>query len=447
VLTEKILVIDCQLAGIAGDMLVGALLDLGVDIQDFIDVMGTASKYLEGCEDLRVSVEDVDRHGFRAKKLTVNPPEHSHVEEEHQESHGHTHPYDHNDGEHHHHEPEHSHDHHVHGRDIRNAVKHMIEDLSLSGEAISLGLSAVDSLIEAEAKMHGGSPEHVHLHEAGSIDTVVDIVGTVFAMERLGLFEKTKIYSTPVAVGGGLFEFSHGRVSSPAPATLEILRSKNFPMKGGPISFELTTPTGAALLVNMVDEVHDYYPGIKPTRIGYGAGTKNFEVMANVVRLTLGVPFGPFFLDEEIVTLETNVDDVSGEIMGHTIESVMAAGAKDISVIPTTTKKNRPGYIVKVVTDREHSDRMTLKLMEETGTLGVRAYMSHRHVLPREIRVMRINLSGVDEEVRYKVSETLTGEVIQVKPEYEDLLRISEKTGKPIRQLMELAKRKIASNW
>jgi len=451
-LIEKILVVDCQLAGIAGDMLVGALLDLGVDIEDFIRAMNTASKYLEGYNDFSVSVETVDRHGFQAKKLNVYPSDHS-SEITHYHVHEHPNEHSHHDHGHeqvreqtHEHDGEANHNHaHIHGSTIKNAITQMTKDLGLSEKATKLGVLAIDSLITAEAKMHGSSPENVHLHEAGSIDTVVDIVGAVYAMDKLGLFENTKIYSTPVAVGGGLFEFSHGKVSSPAPATLEILRSHNFPIRGGPIKFELTTPTGAALLVNMVDEVLEFYPEIKPRSVGYGAGSKDFEVIANVVRMTLGEPLPTFFLEDEIVVLETSVDDVSGEVLGHAIDKIMSEGARDISVIPTTTKKNRPGYIIKVITDREHSNKLTLRLMEETGTLGVRISSSQRHLLPRETKTLKLQLDGLEAEIRYKISRGVNGEIMQVKPEYDDLVTLSERTGKPLRVLSDLVKKKIES--
>jgi hypothetical protein len=432
-LKEKILVVDCQLAGIAGDMLVGALIDLGVDIDDFLGAMNNASNYLEGYPGFQVNVESVDRRGFQAKKLHVYP-------DDHQRSHDHTH----NNTVEHEHSNENNHNHkHVHGSEIKNAIIQMTKDLGLSEAALTLGESVIDSLINAEAKMHGSTPDQVHLHEAGTIDTVVDVVGTVYAMEKLGLFSNTKIYGTPVAVGGGLFEFSHGKVSSPAPATLEILRSYNYPMKGGPIRFELTTPTGAALLVNIVDEVKEFYPAFKPASVGYGAGAKNFEVMPNVVRLTLGEPLPSFFLTDEIIVLETNLDDVSGETLGYAIDRIMAEGALDISVIPTVTKKNRPGYVIKVITDKVHLQSLTHTIMEETGTLGVRFYSSQRHIAARKTETMSVSIEGLEEEVRYKISKTLDGEVIQVKPEHEDLVRLAAKTGIPLRLLSDLVKKKI----
>ena len=398
--------------------MVGALLDLGVDIPKFTKAMVGSAKYLEGCDGLTVEVEEVSRRGFQAKKLHVKAEESGHR--------------------------------HTRGSELRDAIQNIADDLQLSAKAKSLATRSIDSLIGAEAKIHRETPSEVHLHEAGSVDTVVDIIGTVYALDELGLTKDTKIYSTPVAVGGGIFKFSHGKVQSPAPATLEILRSKAFPMVGGPIDFELTTPTGAALLVNLVDEAAPFYPPIKPMRTGYGSGTKDFESMPNIVRLTLGEPIRSNLLVDEIYVLETNLDDATGEVIGYTIDRALQEGARDISVIPMTTKKNRPGHILKVITDRENVHRLTMLLMEETGTLGVRMYPSKRHILARDVTPMEIKLEGLDEVVRVKVSRNREGRVIQVKPEFDDVRSLAEKTGKTLREIMsqasEQARRETASS-
>ena len=155
-------------------------------------------------------------------------------------------------------------------------------------------------------------------------------------MENLN-FLNMKVYSTPVAVGGGLFKFSHGTVSSPAPATVEILRSKGFPMIGGSVKSELATPTGVSLLVNLVHEGVRFYPLMKPTAIGYGAGTKDFAEMPNVLRIVLGESLDYQLLRDEIFVLETNLDDMTGEIIGHTIDRLLREEARDVSVIPMFT--------------------------------------------------------------------------------------------------------------
>jgi len=390
--------------------MVGALLNLGVDTDKFINIMKTAGQHLEGCTGLEIEVEEVSRRGFQAKKLNVRAEEH---------------------------------DHHVHGFELRAAIENCTEKMNLSIEGKNLALKSIDSLIYAEAKIHGESPGAVHLHEAGSIDTVVDIVGSALALEELGLLKDTKIYSTPVAVGGGLFKFSHGTVPSPAPATLEILRSKGFPMVGGPIDFELTTPTGAALLVNMVDEVAPFYPTIKPMRTGYGAGTKDFQTIPNVLRITIGEPLDYCLLSDEIYVMETNLDDVTGEVIGYTIDRVLQEGARDISVIPMTTKKNRPGYILKMISDKENVERLSLLLMEETGTLGVRMYPCKRHILARETIPIEFKIEELNEVIHMKVSMNTEGRIIQIKPEYDDVKHLAEKTGKTLREIMNLVIEKV----
>jgi len=389
--------------------MVGALLDLGVDAHKFIDTMETSCQYLEGCSGLEIKVEEVLRRGFQAKKLSVVAEEQSH---------------------------------HVTGSELREAIDNFTEKIHLSIEGRNLALKSIDSLIAAEAKIHGESPSEVHLHEAGSIDTVVDIVGSALALEELGLLKETKIYSTPVAVGGGLFKFSHGTVTSPAPATLEILRMKGFPIVGGPIDFELTTPTGATLLINMVDENAPFYPTIKPMKTGYGAGTKDFKTIPNVLRLTIGEPLDYYLLNDEIYVLETNLDDSTGEVIGYTIDRVLQEGAKDISVIPMTTKKSRPGHILKIITDKENVERLALILMEETGTLGVRMYPCKRHILARKTIPTEVKIEELDEIIRLKVSTDRKGRIIQIKPEYEDVKRLAEKTGETLRDIINLVTEK-----
>ena len=403
-IAKRVLVIDCQLAGISGDMIVGALLDLGVDATKFVETMKSACGHLEGCQGLEITVNEVTRRGLRAKKL--------HVKAEKNAT-------------------------HRTGAELRDALMNCANGISLSREAGELALNSIDTLISAEAKVHGESVDEVHLHEAGSVDTVVDIVGTVIALEELDLFKDTKIYSTPVAVGGGLFKFSHGTIPSPAPATIEILKSRGFPMVGGPISSELATPTGVAILVNMADQAAHYYPPMKPKVIGYGAGSKDFEEMPNVLRIALGEPLRYGLLSDEIYVLETNLDDVTGEVIGYTLDKLLQEGARDVSVIPMSTKKNRPGQILKIIADKEDVERLSLILMEETGTLGVRVYPCMRHILARKIVPIEVEMEGVREPVNVKVSMNSEGRVIQIKPEYEDVKRLADKTGESLRGIMD----------
>jgi uncharacterized protein (TIGR00299 family) protein len=249
--------------------------------------------------------------------------------------------------------------------------------------------------------------------------------------------EDNKVYSTPLAVGGGVFKFSHGIVSAPAPATLAILQSKNFPFHGGPIEKELATPTGTSLLVNLAEPV-TFYPAVVPRKVGYGAGTKEYPELPAVLRLTLGEPSETGLARDEIAVLETNLDDVSGEILGYTMDRLLAEGAKDVSIIPVTTKKNRPAQIIKVIADQNDVTHLSEVLIAETGTLGVRVYYCERHIISRELLMVDLSVLGSKETVRVKVSKNTEGKIIRIKPEFEDLKHLAEKTGKPLRELMDL---------
>lgn len=407
--STRIAVVDCQIAGISGDMFVGALLDLGADAKKTVRSMELVKDYVEGCDSLKVIVNDVTRHGLRAKKVEVKAVE----------------KFDHRTG-----------------IELTDALSKCLMKLKLSKDACNFAASTLETIIKAEARVHGEGVEDVHLHEAGSVDTLADIVGTATALEDLGIFKETKVYSMPVAVGGGLFRFSHGVVPSPAPATIEILRSEHFMVRGGPVEAELATPTGAALLVNLADTSTHTYPPLKPKLIGYGAGSKDFKETPNILRITLGEPLEYKFLSDEIFVLETNLDDVPGEVVGYTMDRLLGEGARDVSIIPIFTKKNRPGQILKIITDRQKVERLSQIIIEETGTLGVRIYPCKRYILKRKTIPVKVEIEGKKETIKVKVSKELGGKGIQVKPEYDDVKKLADKTGKPLREIIDLVVKK-----
>jgi len=400
--SDKIVIIDCQVAGISGDMFLGSLLDLGADIDKVIDAIKTVEKLIP-CKNVKVNIRDVTRKGIRAKKVDVQADEWLEIT----------------------------------GARFINIIERCIEELGVSQNARKFALNTAMTLLEAEIKLHGRDLNNIHLHELGQVDALAEIIGSAVALEDLGLFD-AKIYSTPVAVGGGVFKFSHGKVSSPAPATLEILQSKKFPIVGGPIEAELATPTGISILVNLVDEIIRFYPVLKPLKVGYGAGARDFEEIPNILRVILGESFDHNFLKDEVVVLETNLDDVTGEIIGHVLNKLLAKGAKDVSIIPMFTKKNRPGYILKVITDRENVERLAHIVMEETGSLGVRFHICERRILLRKIIPIEIVMDGMKINVSVKVSKDMKGSIVQIKPEYEDVREIAERTGKPLRYISEI---------
>jgi uncharacterized protein (TIGR00299 family) protein len=399
-----IAIIDCQIAGIAGDMLLGALLDIGADatkITCAIKSLESTEQY--GYSNIKVDIKHVTSKNFRATKVSVTSDEKSAKT----------------------------------GKQLIEIVEKTVQNLKLSTKAKQYASNVIRTLVNTEAGIHNISLcDDVHLHEIGLVDTAAEIIGVAVALDDLGFFN-AKIYATPVSVGGGLFKFSHGITSSPSPAALAIFQSKKFPIKGGPVEFELATPTGAALLVNLVSEVTPFYPKIVPVKVGYGAGDKEFFEIPNVLRIIFGESLSSLE-SEQISVLETSVDDVSGEIIGHTVDRLFLEGARDVSVVPVFTKKNRPAQIIKVVADKNVSQRLIDVLIEETGTLGVRVYCCERYVVSRSIFPLDLFIAGQKEVVNIKVSKNGQGKIVRLKPEFEDLKCLAEKTGVSLRELSEV---------
>lgn len=232
-------------------------------------------------------------------------------------------------------------------------------------------------------------------------------------------------------------EFSHGRLPTPSPATLEILRMGGIPVVGGPVEEELSTPTGAALLVSLVDAWSSFHPEMVVAGVGYGAGSKELPGVPNLLRVSVGTPLEERLFVEPLCVLETDLDDVDGETLGYVMERLLEEGARDVRFIPTVSKKGRPGTLLRALAYEEDLDRLVKLVMDETGTLGVRVIRCSRYVLEREVLPVEVEVGGIRREVRVKVSRDKDGRVVQVKPEYEDLRRLSEKTGIPLRKLRQ----------
>ncbi len=402
--SEKILLIDCQASGVAGDMILGALIDLGANVDKIVSAIKSLENPEFGYKNIKIEINSVMRGEFKATQIDVTSESASKKR----------------------------------GSELVGIVEKAAGNLGLSTKAKLFASKVIHTLVGAEADLHKTSFDNAHLHEVALVDTAAEILGCAVALDDLCLFE-VKIYSTPVAVGGGTIKFSHGIVSAPSPATLAILQSKNFPFQGGPIEAELATPTGVSVLVNLSDEVTRFYPAMAPLRIGYGAGTKDFAEMPAVLRLTVGKPLDSGFAGDEIAVLETNVDDATGEVLGYTLDKLLSEGAKDVSLIPMYTKKNRPGQIIKVIAEQKDVGHLSQVLIDETGTLGVRVYYCERHIINRELRTVDLLVLGNRETVRVKVAKNLKGEIIHIKPEYEDLKRLAEKTKKSLREISEIA--------
>lgn len=402
--SKKILMIDCQGSGVAGDMILGALIDLGANVDNIVSAIKSLENPENGYKNIKIKINPVLRAGFKATQISVTSES----------------------------APK------MRGGELIGIVEYAAGNIGLSPKAKQFVSKVIYTLVGAEAELHKASFNDTHLHEVALIDTAAEIIGCAIALDNLGLFD-SKIYSTPVAVGGGMFKFSHGTVSSPAPATLAILQSKNFPFIGGPIESELATPTGVSILVNLVDKITRFYPPMVPIKSGYGAGTKDFAEIPALLRLTIGQSIENELAMDQIAVLETNIDDVAAEVLGYTLDKLLSEGAKDVSIIPMYTKKNRPGHIIKVIADQNDVEHLSQVLIDETGTLGARVYYCERHILNRELHTINLQLMGNQETIRIKVSKNLKGEIIHVKPEYEDLKKLAEKTKKPLRELSEIA--------
>jgi uncharacterized protein (TIGR00299 family) protein len=282
---KRILVIDPQMAGISGDMFIGALLDLGANSSRVSEAMTTPKHYLKGCKDIVIVITDVVKNGIRSKMVDVQ------VEEDVGET---------TAGE------------------LLDVAAACLEDLEISGKAKEYVLASISKLVTAEETIHDQSSKEIHLHELASADTFADIIGAATALDDLNVFENTSVWSTPVSLGGGTIELAHGTMSCPAPATLEILCKSDFLTIGGPIEAELTTPTGAALLTTLATGCTKFYPSMKPVSIGYGAGSKEFSEIPNVLRVILGEPCDFGLLSDEVSVIETNLDDATGELIWMT---------------------------------------------------------------------------------------------------------------------------------
>ena len=398
----KLAFIDCSISGVSGDMLTAALVDAGAPAGKVKKAMLAAGKPFGGVD---VNIRRVRVGEIKAMRVEVETSDK--------------------------------------GRRAYGEIVGRLRQIPMPHEIKTAALKTIEILGKAEARVHGKRLRHLIFHEVGSADAIADIVGCCTAANELGLFE-AKVLASEVAVGKGTVELTHGRLPLPAPATLEILKGK--PIRGVASSVELSSPTGAALLVALADEFVDAYPAIRIERIGYGAGTRELPT-PNLVRVCVGEASEPMLELQEIAVLETNVDDVSGEVIGYALEKLLAEGALDVSATPTLMKKGRPGFLIQVIAKPKDAKRLAHALMLQTGTLGVRVLPRvHRYALEREIKRVDLKLGRRKFKARVKVAregEKLFG----LAAEYEDAKTIAEKVGIPIREALRLvekvAKRKI----
>jgi len=392
-------VIDPQISGISGDMLLCALVNIGANKSKIIDGIYLAQDYLKNSKIKNIDFTKVQKHGIQATKIVLDIDEK--VDERK-------------------------------GTDIRNCINLASDKIGLAEKAKSFANNSIDTLLAAETKVHGTTIESVHLHEASGLDTVIDIVGTAIALNDLKYFDD-EIITTPVAVGGGMLSFSHGVTTNPGGAILEIFKNSKITIFGGKIKDELTTPTGASMLVNLATKCSEFYPQLKVSMIGYGAGTKNFDEFPNVLKIVHGEKTTSYERDS-VMILETNVDDVSGEVLGNMLEKIMDKGAKDVTITPAITKKSRPTHLISVICDTDSMNSVLDLLFSETGTLGIRVRASERFIVPRSIVKTTITIQDKKFQIHYKI----IGKDKNFKIESDDIKSIAESTNKSYKQTEEL---------
>ena len=400
-----VIVIDPQIAGISGDMLLSSLVDLGVDKNQIIEGIKKIEKFLPDSKINKIDFQKIQKNGIESTELILE------IDEKVSER---------------------------KGVEIKNAIINSVNELQVSDKAKLFAESCINSLILSESKIHGISEDSVHFHEASSIDTLIDIVGVTLACEKLKFFDE-KIVCLPVSVGSGTVSFSHGTMSNPASAVLQIFKNSNLTIKGNNANEELTTPTGASILVNLTDDSVEHYPSMNISSIGYGAGQKNFKSFSNILKIVQGRQVKTEM--DSVKILETNVDDVSGEILGYLIEKIMKVGAKDISIYPGITKKGRPTNLISVICDDEKIETITDILVLETGTLGIRISDSNRLIVSRTNHSFSLTFEGKSFEINYKKSTYK--EKIHFKIEFDDLKNISETLDKPIRDVELFLRKEI----
>ena len=381
----KIAYLDC-ISGISGDMMLGALVDAGVELTTI--QAGIDSLDLPSC---RLEAEEVRKKGFRATKVNVV------------------------------YEPERAHRHLHH-------ITDMIDGGSLTATQKDLAKRIFTRLGEAEAKVHGTTLQKVHFHEVGAVDSIADIVGSAIGLDLLGV---EQVVCSPIPTGHGFVKISHGRVSIPAPATAELL--KGIPLASSAVEAELTTPTGAAIAATVAEDF-GALPAMKIETIGYGAGSRDLDEQPNILRLIVGVTAEADESDQ-VWILETNLDDVSGELIGHTTTLLLEAGALDAYTTPIHMKKNRPGVMLSVICGADHIAAMEEIIFRETTTLGIRRWPVSRHKLKRAVHQVDTRWGPVDGKLAYWREG-----VVSFSPEYESCRQVAAEQQIPLKDVYEAAR-------
>jgi hypothetical protein len=388
-------------SGVSGDMTVGALIDAGAD----------EKKLIHGLEHLNLGAayktEKVVRFGITATKFHVLPGQGKPHHHDHDHSQDHTH----EDGGHHHQDHRHL-----------SQILALIDQARIPAPVKENSKKVFQRLGEVEASIHGIPLEKVHFHEVGAVDSIADIVGACYGLHLLGVEE---IVCSPVNVGSGTAKMAHGVLPVPAPATAALLKERPVYVDGP--AFELTTPTGAAIVSTLASGFGPM-PPVAIQSLGYGAGTKDFKDRANVLRITIGERQS-LAEAQTVLLLEANIDDTTPQILGYTMDALFAAGALDVTLTPILMKKNRAGQMLTVVAKVEDKDALASLILRETTTLGLRITTAERRTLTREFVEVKTPFGSV----RIKVSGS------GFAPEFDDCQALARGKNVPLKDVIAAA--------
>jgi uncharacterized protein (TIGR00299 family) protein len=414
----RILYFDC-FSGISGDMVLGAFLDLGLPLDELRSALGSLA--LPG---VQATARRVLRSGVSATKFDVQ----QHPQEEQSgapKGPGSAHSHSHDHGQDHQHPHSHS---HSHGHRSLREITSLIDASGLSMDGRERAKAMFRRLAEAEAAIHQMAVEDVHLHEVGSIDSIIDIVGAVYAMEWAGV---DSVRCSPLNIGGGTVRSAHGVLPVPAPATLRLL--EDAPIYSGVVQHELVTPTGALIATTYASSFGSV-PAMSVERVGYGAGERDHHDAPNVLRVLIGRSAEHHHAAERVTVIECEIDDMNSQLFGVAMERLYAAGALEVFYAAVQMKKNRPGVLVTVIAPPEKRSALADIIFRETTTIGLRYSEVHRECLERELVPIETPVGLV----RFKVARH-QGRVVNAVPEFEDCAKLAAARGLSVKEVQSLA--------
>ncbi len=437
---SKTILIDASKAGASGDMILSALIDLIGDNEAIVPVAASLLIYDPA---IRVKIHQVAIEGRSGKRLEVTKDKNVRFSPS----------------------------------SLEEILLSVAEELELSRKALKFAQDALNEIIQAEVRAHDTPVEKLHLHETGTVDTILDVIGTAYLLEKSGYLHDTRFICTSVAVGNGTIQTEHGLLEVPVPAVAEIIVANDMPNHPGDANTEVLTPTGAALLAILVDEFVDSTADFIIEKQSAGLGTRDLGGVPNLLRFSVGVFETPEGTEkkevkpkeepkkeekpkkkepalepkktpkerkevledwnaDEVIVIETNVDDVDGEVMGNLFEILLSEGlAYDVIMIPAYGKNNRPCFLVKVIAAKAGLKSIAEIMMKQLGTIGIRYTEWSRLKAQRDTVVCRLEIDDKEYMVRVKVSRGSDGSIINIKPEADDMVKVAKETGIPIREL------------